>query len=129
MHDASDVLPGVQADVGRHAGEKDVPGAIPEGHGHGLPLEVADGADRVGREEFEAADVDPARMTIGSPASSHEERPAEVPIEIRVAGGEGRLDIDRAPLSDILHLGEPFARRSSSATYWGARQMLGIWTA
>jgi hypothetical protein len=53
-----DILMGVQAHVGRHAGEEDVLGAPQLDHRHGLALEVSDRADTVGPEQLEATDVD-----------------------------------------------------------------------
>ena len=52
-------LLGIQAHVGHHAGEEDVVGGAQVGHGHGLPLQVADRADLIGPEQLEAANVAP----------------------------------------------------------------------
>jgi hypothetical protein len=61
MRDPGDLLPGVQADIGRHAGQEDVVTAFPVAHGDGLPLQVADGTDPLRPDQHEAADVHPSQ--------------------------------------------------------------------
>ena len=110
MRDDVEVLAGVQAHIRHHAGEKDIPGGIQCGHGDGLSLQVADGADLVRPEQFEAADMESREDDDGvSRLQPEEERRGEVPIEVGFAGGEGRLDAVGPRFLEVVHLGEPFA--------------------
>jgi hypothetical protein len=110
MRDDVEIFAGVEAHIRQHGGEKDVPAGIQRGHGDGLALQIADGADLVRPEQLEAADVESREDDEGVPCfQAEEERRGEVPIEVGFAGGEGRLDIGGPRFWEVVYLGEPFA--------------------
>ena len=103
-------LRGFQAHICHHAGEEHVSGGIQRGHGDGLSLQVADGADLMCPEQFEAAEVEPRQEDDGVPRLQPEEgRRREESIEVCFTRGEGFLDAFGPLLLEVVHLGEPFA--------------------
>jgi hypothetical protein len=110
MHDEVEVLVEVQADIRHHAGEKDVSTGIQRRHGDGLAPQVADGADCVRPEQFEAANVEPRQDDDRvSRLQAEEQRRREVPIEVGFARGQRRLNIGGPRFLEVVYLGEAFA--------------------
>ena len=84
-------------------------GAAQFGHGHGLPLQVADGAHPLGPDHLEAADVAPREDDDGVPCiHPDEERPDEVQDDVDLAGSQGWREKVPGHL-DVLDIGEPLA--------------------
>src|SRR3954471_19462317 len=109
MRDEMYVLTDVQAHIRSHTGEKDVSAGIERRHGHGLPLEVADGLDAIGPKQLKAADVESCQDDDGIPRlQAEKERGGEMPIEVGFTGGERRLDVCRPLFLQEVHLGEAF---------------------
>src|SRR5919108_6166489 len=102
-----DVLLGIQAYVCRHTGEEDMVGGAQVGDGHGLPLQVADGANLCGPEHLEAAHMDTPPQDNRVPrVYVHEEWRHKRHADLRLASGEDSVLI--APFClNISHLSEP----------------------
>ena len=122
-------LRGSRPTYASHAGDEDVLDRRRCWHGDRLALEVADGSDAVRAEQLEASDVDarrgsrrvhrrPTRMTSGA---------GELHVDVRITRRAVEFPID-ARLVTYSTSVKPSARRSSSATNWGATQRPGSGT-
>ena len=100
------------------------------GHGDGLPLQVADGADpRRSRTARSSRRGIPARSTIGSPASSWMmSGPDEVHADVDLAGGQGLAEGRALADLDVLHVGEPLGLQELFGHDTGGRyRCAGYW--
>ena len=102
-----DVLAWVEADVGEHAREKDVLRPLEPPNADGLPLEIAQGAHALGREQLVAAGVHAGQDGDRSAGvETQDQRTGEVHVDARLAGGEGVGDRALSVLLDVPHVGE-----------------------
>ena len=79
----------VEADVGGHRRDEDVPDALQRPDRDGLALEISDRADALGPEQLEAADVDSRQEDDGIlRVDAQEKRSTERRVEMGLAGGQ-----------------------------------------
>src|SRR2546422_4213506 len=102
-----DVLLGIQAYVCHHTGEEDMVGGAQVGDGHGLPLQVADGANLFGPEQLEAANMDTPQQDYRVPrVHVYDEWRNKRHADLRLARGEDSVLI--APFClNVSHISEP----------------------
>ena len=107
MHDPVDVLAGIEAHIRHHAGEENVRWRSQLADGDVLPFEVPDGADPLGPEQLEAADVHPAqdrdRVTR---VDMHDQYRGKVIADVGRAGGQTFVEPAGLLVADIVHLSE-----------------------
>src|SRR6266851_6707293 len=129
MLDPADVFLGIQTHVRRHAREEDVLARSQRLDPHGLPLQVANGADSIRPKQLEAPRVD---------ARQHDDRISlvdandEWPAKFRVTSASPLAKaLAVASREDVLTYRtsvNPSPSSSVSATYWGAMQMPVMFT-
>jgi hypothetical protein len=134
MDGPRDVLLGIEADVGGHRRDEDVPDALQRPDRDGLALEIPDRADALGPEQLEAADVDSRQEDDGIlRVDTQEKRSTERRVEIGLAGGQvtplrgpgiGRLDVlhTRESLASQQVLGHELRGRAEARAVADAKR-------
>ena len=111
VRDEGDVLAWVHPHVGKQTHEEHVASGADFGHADRPPFEVADRADSIGGEQFEAADVAAAknddriaRVDLPDPVAD------EPQCYVDVTGGEGTIRA-HAARHDVPNVGEAFSHQ------------------